>query len=101
MKKIYLDTESFFKVIKSTERSQVAEMVLDPGQSTGGPNNRHSDSDQWMYVIEGKGEAIIDDETVEFQEGDLVLIEAGENHEVRNTGNTDLETFNIYAPKAY
>lgn len=101
MKKIKLDPKNFFEVLESTERSQVAEMVLSAGQSTGGPNNKHPDSDQWLYVIEGKGKAIIEDRTVKFSSGDLVLIEAGENHEVKNTGRVDLKTFNIYTPKAY
>ncbi|MFB6226576.1 MAG: cupin domain-containing protein [Candidatus Paceibacteria bacterium] len=101
MQKIDLDPTNFFQVLGQTERSQVAEMVLSPGQSTGGPNNQHPESDQWLYVMEGEGEAVIDGETVSFSEGDLVLIEAGENHEVQNTGSEDLKTFNIYAPKAY
>lgn len=101
MKKISLNPKNFFEVLESTDRSQVAEMVLAPDQSTGGPNNKHSDSDQWLYVIEGKGKAVIENKTVEFSSGDLVLIEAGENHKVKNTGESDLKTFNIYAPKAY
>lgn len=101
MQKIDLNPTNFFQVLESTERSQVAEMVLSPKQSTGGPNNQHSESDQWLYVIAGSGEALIGEEVVKLEEGDLVLIEAGENHEVRNTGETDLKTFNIYAPKAY
>ena len=101
MKKITLDPKNFFKVLESTERSQAAEMVLAPGKSTGGPSNKHPDSDQWLYIIEGKGKATIEDRTVKFSSGDLVLIEAGENHEIKNTGEIDLKTFNIYAPKAY
>ncbi|MFB6182074.1 MAG: cupin domain-containing protein [Candidatus Magasanikbacteria bacterium] len=101
MRKIDLNPKNFFQVLEQTERSQVAEMVLSPGQSTGGPNNQHPDSDQWLYVMEGEGEAVIDGEAVKFSKEDLLLIEAGENHEIRNTGEVDLETFNIYAPKAY
>lgn len=101
MKKISLNPTNFFQVLESTQRSQVAEMVLDSGRSTGGPNNNHPNSDQWLYVMEGKGTAVINGRSVKFEQGDLVLIEAGENHEVRNTGKEDLKTFNIYTPKAY
>lgn len=101
MKKVNLNPTNFFKVLGETSRSQVAEMVLTPGQATGGPNNNHPNSDQWLYILEGRGEVIIEDQTVKFNKGDLVLIEAGKNHEVRNTGDADLKTFNIYAPKAY
>ena len=49
----------FFKVIAGTERSQVAAMTLPKGESTGGPNNKHTSSDQWLYVISGAGEAVV------------------------------------------
>ena len=101
MKKISLNPTNFFQVLENTERSQVAEMVLAPDRSTGGPNNNHPNSDQWLFVMEGEGEAVIESETIKIKEDDLILIEAGENHEVRNTGTEDLKTFNIYTPKAY
>lgn len=31
----------------------------------------------------------------------LMLIEAGERHEIRNTGGAPLRTLNFYAPPAY
>jgi mannose-6-phosphate isomerase-like protein (cupin superfamily) len=33
--------------------------------------------------------------------GSLVLIEHGDQHEIRNTGRRDLKTLNIYIPPAY
>lgn len=101
MQKISQSPEQFFKVITGTSRSQIAEMVLGSGESTGSPNNKHSDSDQWMIVIEGNGEAVIDNETIVIRAGDILLIEAGENHEIRNTGENAFKTFNIYAPVEY
>ena len=101
MKKINIKSESFFKVLAGNNRSQVAEMVLEPGQSTGGSDNEHKDSDQWLYVVEGDGKAIIEGKEVKFISGDLLLIEKGETHEVINEGKVPLKTFNIYAPPAY
>ena len=101
MKKLIINPESFFRVLEGTSRSQVAEMVLSKGQSTGGPGNNHPDSDQWLYVVSGKGEAVIDGEKVKFKKGDLLLIEAGENHEIINTDDKPLKTFNIYTPPEY
>ena len=40
------DADGFFEVVAGTERSQAATMTLSPGQSTGGPENRHPDADQ-------------------------------------------------------
>ena len=101
MRKITIESTSFFDVLETTERSQVAEMTLDPGKSTGGPSNQHAKSDQWLYVISGKGKAIIEQDEVKFKKGDLLLIEAGENHEVINDSDKPLKTFNIYSPPAY
>ena len=101
MKKIHIRSTSFFSVLETTKRSQVAEMMLDPGRSTGGPNNRHENSDQWMYIISGKGKAIIDKNEVDLKTGDLLLIEADENHKITNEGKEPLKTFNIYSPPEY
>ena len=76
-------------------------MVLPPGGSTGGPSNRHANSDQWLYVVSGEGEAIIDGERHKLPAGTLLLIEAGEAHEILNPGAEPLTTFNIYAPPEY
>ena len=101
MKKIEVEPKSFFRVLESTERSQVAEMVLSAGQSTGGPNNLHPESDQWLYVVSGQGKAIVEGKAVMIKNGALLLIEAGETHEIINEGNEPLKTFSIYAPPAY
>jgi len=45
--------------------------------------------------------AIVEGERVELPEGTLVLIERGERHEIRNTGETPLKTLNVYVPPAY
>jgi mannose-6-phosphate isomerase-like protein (cupin superfamily) len=101
MKKFTIKPQSFFKVLGGTSHSQVAEMVLKAGESTGGSDNKHEKSDQWLYVVSGSGQAIIDGKSEEINSGDLLLIEAGENHQIKNTGNTLLRTFNIYAPPEY
>ena len=44
-----------FQVLASSERAQVATMVLEPGETVGGPDSRHERSDQWLYVIGGEG----------------------------------------------
>ena len=90
-----------FKVIASTNRSQAATMVLESGTSTGGPENRHSGSDQWLFVLSGAGHAVVEDQETDLVPGTLLLIEAGESHEIRSTGEGPLRTLNVYAPTAY
>lgn len=95
------DRSGGFRILAGTPRSQAASMVLDPGESTGGPENRHPDSDQWLYVISGRGRATVDGRAVDLETGALLLIEAGEAHEIANAGQEPLRTLNVYAPPVY
>jgi len=97
----HLDFEQFFEVRATTDDAQAAEMTLAPGQSTGGPDNAHPDSDQWLFVVSGSGSATVEGETVRLDAGDLVVIEAGETHEITNEGDAPLETLNLYVPPVY
>lgn len=90
-----------FRVVAGTARSQAATMVLAPGRSTGGADNVHHASDQWLYVVSGEGEAVVAGRRVALEAGALLLVEAGEPHEIRNTGRVPLVTVNVYAPPVY
>ena len=90
-----------FRVVLGNKRSQAAQMTLGPGEAESGPDNRHKGADQWLYVVSGTGEAAVNGERVELREGTLVLIERGDTHEVRNTGQGPLRTLNVYVPPAY
>ena len=90
-----------FRVSIGNARSQGAVMVLGPGDSDGGSDNRHRGADQWLFIIQGIGAAIINGHKLSLRAGSLVLIEAGDTHEVQNTGRTLLKTINIYLPPAY
>lgn len=101
MDRTHLDFDGFFEVRLTTDDAQGAQMTLAPGQSTGGPDNFHRESDQWLYVAAGSGQATVDGEAVDLETGDLVVIEAGETHEIRNDGEVPLETVNLYVPPDY
>ncbi len=101
MQTLHLTPLDGFRVIARTRRSQAATMELSPGSSTGGATNRHATSDQWMYVIAGTGRATVGGRSVKLEPGMLLLIEAGETHEIINSGKVPLQTLNVYAPPAY
>jgi mannose-6-phosphate isomerase-like protein (cupin superfamily) len=90
-----------FSVKIGNKRAQAATMVLAPGESEGGPDNRHRGSDQWLYVVSGTGRAVIGGRSHELAPGTLLLIERGSTHEIRNSGRRALETLNFYVPPAY
>jgi mannose-6-phosphate isomerase-like protein (cupin superfamily) len=101
MKRKHLRFGEGFRVAIGNRRSQAAEMVLAPGDSEGGPENRHRGADQWLYVLSGTGTAIVNGKRRALRAGSLVLIERGDTHEIRNSGRTALRTLNFYVPPAY
>jgi len=101
MKDGKLKGDEGFCVVLGNRRSQAAEMILAPGKSEGGSDNRHRGSDQWLYVVSGTGRAIVKGKHYPLKAGTLILIEQGETHEIRNTGKGKLRTLSIYVPPAY
>ena len=101
MKRKKLRFRAGFRVALGTRASQAAEMVIEAGKSEGGPGNRHRGADQWLYVQSGAGAAIVNGRRIPLSAGTLLLIEKGDRHEIRNTGNEPLRTLNVYVPPAY
>ena len=89
------------RVVLGDAHAQAAEMTLAPGQTEGGPDNRHPGGDQWLYVVGGTGEAVVNGEPVALRQGTLLLIQRGDRHAIRNTGTGPLRTLNVYVPPAY
>ena len=101
MKHEQLQFRKGFRVSVGNKRSQGAVMVLGPGDSEGGPDNRHRGADQWLLVVEGSGACVVNARKLPLKSGTLVLIEAEDTHEIHNTGRGLLKTISIYLPPAY
>jgi mannose-6-phosphate isomerase-like protein (cupin superfamily) len=101
MKHKQLKLSSDFRVALGNRRSQAAEMVLPPGESEGGSDNRHRGADQWLFVVSGSGQAVVNRRRYRLKAGTLLLIERGDRHEIKNTGREKLVTLNFYVPPAY
>ena len=95
-----IEPKQGFHVVAKTGKSEMATMVIEPGSKEGGPDNKHK-ADQWLYVLKGNGIATVEGRSVRLKAGTLLEIEAGERHEIRNTGRSLLKTMNFYAPPAY
>ena len=52
-------------------------------------------------VVEGTGTAIINGHKKSLKAGTMVLIEASDHHEIRNTGRSLLKTVSVYVSPAY
>lgn len=76
-----------------------------PAYSVVKPLHSHKGVEEVILILEGKGEAWIDGERVNFKKGDAVLFPADSKHQVRNTGDCSLITASIfahpYAPDSY
>jgi mannose-6-phosphate isomerase-like protein (cupin superfamily) len=96
-----LDFAEGFRVSFTVREGQAAEMTIAPGDSEGGPDNRHRGPDQWLYVVGGEGVAIVEGKEQPLRRGSLLVVEHGERHEIRNTGASPLQTLNFYYPPAF
>ena len=90
-----------FRVVLGDDRSQAAQMTLEPQAPKVAPIIGTAELDQWLFVVEGEGTAIVEGERVELRQGSLLFVERGESHEIRNTGGEPLRTLNFYVPPAY
>ena len=63
-----------FKVLIGDHRSQAATMVIEPGEQEGSADDRHRGADQWLFVADGSGEAVVNGHQYDLKPGSLVLI---------------------------
>ena len=101
MKSKNLQFSTGFHVVMGNRDAQAATMTLASGTAEGGPENQHRGADQWLYIVSGSGTATINGKHHPVSEGILMLIEQGDEHEIRNTGDTPLRTLSVYVPPAY
>ncbi len=89
---------SGFDTLGSTDNSQGATLVVQPQTKTGGPDFRHPASDHWVYVIAGAGRAVVAGREAHLDAGTILLIEAGETHEIFCLGDEPLVMFTVFSP---
>ena len=70
-----LDFDEGFRVAFGNARAQGAVMTIAPGEREGDAQNRHAKADQWLYVVEGSGTAVVEGEPHPLRPGVLLLVE--------------------------
>lgn len=73
----------------------VDDVIIRPGQIS--KIHRHVQSDTLLYIVEGKGEVMVDDDVISVSAGDRVQIRPGQNHGVQ-TGSDSLHFISIQTP---
>jgi mannose-6-phosphate isomerase-like protein (cupin superfamily) len=89
----------FFKILGTTEKSQVITMELKPGEDSG-PEDIHK-ADQVAYVVEGRMRAVVDGKEGFIEKGEAVIIPAGKQHHLYNAGDSNLFVLNFYSSPEY
>jgi mannose-6-phosphate isomerase-like protein (cupin superfamily) len=90
-----LGNDAFRRVLYTAKHCQLVVMALKPGEEIGAEVHK---LDQFFRVEEGKGDAILDGVRTAIQAGFAVLVPAGTNHNIINTGSIPLKLYTLYAP---
>ena len=87
--------DKFRQVLYTAKNSQLVLMSLKPQEDIGAEIHK---VDQFFRVEEGSGEAVLNGARTPIQAGFAVLVPAGVNHNIVNTGNVPLKLYTLYAP---
>ena len=85
----------FRRVLYTAKNCQLVLMALKPREEIGAEVHK---LDQFFRVEEGSGEVVLDSVRTAIGAGFAVVVPAGTNHNIINTGSTSLKLYTIYAP---
>jgi mannose-6-phosphate isomerase-like protein (cupin superfamily) len=85
----------FRQVLYTAKNCQLVVMALKPKEEIGAEVHK---LDQFFRVEEGTGEAVLDGVRTAIRAGFAVLVPAGANHNIINTGTVPLKLYTLYAP---
>ena len=92
---IAVKNNNFRQVLYTSRNSQLVIMALKPKEEIGMEVHK---LDQFLRVEEGTGEAVLDGVHTAISAGFAVLVPAGTNHNIINSGNTPMKLYTLYAP---
>jgi mannose-6-phosphate isomerase-like protein (cupin superfamily) len=85
----------FREVLYTARNCQLVLMALKPKEEIGAEVHK---LDQCLRVEEGSGQAVLDGVRTEIRAGFAVLVPAGANHNIINTGPVPLKLYTLHAP---
>jgi mannose-6-phosphate isomerase-like protein (cupin superfamily) len=92
---IAIKNTEFRRVLYTARNCQLVAMTLEPKGEIGTEVHQ---LDQFFRVEEGTGEAVLDGVRTAIRAGFAVLVPAGTNHNIINTGEAPLKLYTLYAP---
>lgn len=88
--------EDFRRVVTTGPKMQVVVMTVPPDGEIG--EETHPDTDQVLFVVEGRGESVLEGERRDITTGDLIFVPAGMLHNFVTRGDEPLRIITAYAP---
>ncbi|MGZ5621843.1 MAG: cupin domain-containing protein [Methylobacter sp.] len=92
---ITVKNEEFRRVLYTAEHCQLVVMSLKPKEEIGAEVHQ---LDQFFRVEEGNGEVVLNGIRSAISDGFAIIVPAGMNHNVINTGSVPLKLYTLYAP---
>jgi mannose-6-phosphate isomerase-like protein (cupin superfamily) len=92
---IAVKNEDFRQVLYTAKNCQLVVMALKPKEEIGAEVHK---LDQFFRVEEGTGEAVLNGVHTAISAGFAVVVPAGINHNIINTGIVPLKLYTIYSP---
>lgn len=95
IEKLAAENSNFRRVLYTANFCQLVVMTLKPREEIGAEVHT---LDQFFRVEEGTGEAELDGVRTVIVPGFAVLVPAGTNHNIVNTGDAPLKLYTLYSP---
>ena len=92
---VAIKNTAFRQVLYTAKNCQLVVMALKPKEEIGAEVHH---LDQFFRVEEGTGEAVLDGVRSAIKPGFAVLVPAGTNHNIVNTGTVPMKLYTIYSP---
>ncbi len=92
---IAVKNDDFRRVLYTAKNCQLVVMSLKPQEEIGAEVHT---LDQFFRVEEGSGEAVLDGVRTPIKAGFAVVVPAGANHNIINTGSAPLKLYTVYSP---
>ena len=92
---IAVNNDDFRRVLYTATHCQLVVMALKPNEDIGMEVHQ---LDQFLRVEEGTGEAVLNDVRTPISAGFAILVPAGTNHNIINTGSVPMKLYTLYAP---
>lgn len=96
IEKFTLDNENFRRVLYTAPHSQLVVMSLKPGEEIGEETH---ELDQFLRVEAGMGQAVLNDQATDIQDGSAIVVPAGTKHNIINTSSDQpMKLYTVYSP---